>query len=241
MRSVACVITLTGASGCGKSTIIKILQEIGESKKYGSEFKPVVIRKYTTREFRENEIRYIEQGKIDELDVKAVYGNDNVIRDEQGNLLPPEKQDEQRKRLLKKLKCDLVYEQYGNQYGIRFAELYECLKRGESPIVILNDVRTVEDVKVYLGKKCISMFIFRTTPNINDYQRMGQERHTRSIEIENRYKKATAIYRIYIENIHLFDKLILNVKEDSESLQVILDQLVEQICQKGQMFSNEMR
>lgn len=238
---MACVITLTGASGCGKSTIIKILQEIGDSKKDVLEFKPVVIRKYTTREFRENEKRYIEQGKMDELDIKAVAGIDNVIRDEQGHLLSPEKQDEQRKRLLKKLKCDLVYEQYGNQYGIRFAELYECLKRGESPIVILNDVRTVEDVKVYLGKKCVSLFVFRTTPNIKDFQQMGQERCTRGIEIENRFKKATAIYRIYIENIHLFDKLILNVKEGNESLRVILDQLVEQICQKGQMFSNEMR
>lgn len=238
---MACVITLTGASGCGKSTIIKILQEIGSSEKYCSQFKPVVIKKYTTRAFRKSELEAIREGKINELDIKAVYGDNNVICDEQGKMLSPEKQDEQRKRLLKKLKCDLVYEQYGNQYGIRFAELYDCLKRGESPIVILNDVRTVEDIRVYLGKKCVSMFIFRSAPNIDDYERMGEERHTSRIEVENRYKKATAIYRIYIENIHLFDKLILNVKDGTESLQAILEQLVEQICQKGPMFVNEKR
>lgn len=235
---MACVITLTGASGCGKSTIIRILKEIGKESKYSSDFKPIVIKKYTTRNFRENEIKAIQEGRMDELDVKAVYGIDNVVCDEQGNPLLPEKQDDQRKRLLKKLKCDLVYEQYGNQYGIRFAELYECMKRGESPIVILNDVRTVEDIKVYLGKKCLSMFIFRSSPDINEYKKIGQERHTSNIEIENRYRKATSIYRIYIENIQLFDKLILNVKQGDESLKIILEQLVEQICQKGQMFIN---
>ena len=92
---------------------------------------------------------------------------------------------------------------------------------------------------MYLGEKCVSLFIFRSAPDFNFYKKMGQERQTQNCEIENRYKKATAIYRIYIENIHLFDKLILNVKDGDDSLRIILKQLVGQICKKGMMFSNE--
>ncbi len=233
---MACVITLTGASGCGKSTIIKMLQKIGQSEKLGLVFSPVVIKKYTTRAFRENEIQTIRDGKIDDLDIKAVCGKDNVVFDENGLPLSFEKQNEKRRQLLKSKNCDLVYEQYGNQYGIQMAELYDYLKQGKSPIVILNDVRTVEDVKVFFGEKCVSLFVFRNSPNINEYTKMEQERQMGYSDVENRYKKATAIYRIYIENIHLFDKLILNVKDGYESLQIILEQLVEQICDKGRMF-----
>lgn len=236
---MACVITVTGASGCGKSTIINILQDIGKKEKYKFDFKPVVIKKFTTRKFRKSELFALKEGKLDELDVKAVFGDDNIVRDENGNPLDEDKQDEYRKQCIKKLNCDLIYEQYGNQYGIKFNELYECLKRDETPIVILNDVRTVEDVKVYFGKKSVSLFVFRNTPNFSFYEQMELKRQNGTEECDNRFEKAISIYRIYIENIHLFDKLVLNVKEGKESLEIILEQLVDEICQKGVMFSDE--
>lgn len=218
------VITITGPSRSGKSEVIKLLSKISEESKYNSIFKPVLIKKYTTREFRTNELEAIKTGKEDELDIAAVINSDNIVRD-----ADEKEAKEQRIQAFNRLGCDLVYEQYGNRYGIRLEKIYELLKNGFSPVVILNDIRTVEDIKTSLGKQCFSLFIFREIPNLQNYIKQAEKRNESRDVVNTRFEKATAIYRIYIENIHIFDKLILNVKEDTQSLEVILTQLIEHL------------
>src|SRR5947207_14147109 len=43
--------------------------------------------------------------------------------------------------------CDLVYEQYETRYGIEFKQLFDATANGYTPILIINDVRAVEDVR----------------------------------------------------------------------------------------------
>lgn len=107
--------------------------------------------------------------------------------------------------------CDLVYEQYGVRYGIESLSLFNALSTGISPVVILNDIRTVEDIRHTLGKIARSVFIFREGPKLTKHQEMAEVRGVLSqTDFENRFRKAQAIYRIYIENIHLFDHVIIN-------------------------------
>lgn len=107
--------------------------------------------------------------------------------------------------------CDLVYEQYGVRYGLELKTLFDHLVRGNSPIVILNDVRTVEDVRSALGGMVRSLFVFREGPRVESYRKLAQSRNVPNEEdLQRRFNKAQAIYRIYIENIHLFDHVIIN-------------------------------
>jgi guanylate kinase len=107
--------------------------------------------------------------------------------------------------------CDLVYEQYGVRYGFDSQKLFDSLAIGNSPIVILNDVRTVEDVRAALGPVVKSVFVFREGPSLEKYRELGHSRNVQNEEDFNRrFNKAQAIYRIYIENIHLFDHVIIN-------------------------------
>lgn len=99
-----------------------------------------------------------------------------------------------------------------------------------SPIIVLNDIRVVEDIKTYLGNKCISLFVFRNSPKLEEYMQLGELRQSSLDDVQTRYNKATAIYRIYIENIHIFDKLVLNVQNNLVSLSKILEQIVEASC-----------
>ena len=107
--------------------------------------------------------------------------------------------------------CDLVYEQYQVRYGLNSGKLFELVRDGRSPIVILNDVRTVEDVKAALGRTVRSVFVFREGPSLERLTELAAARGVRDQkDIERRFRKAQAIYRIYIENIYLFDHVILN-------------------------------
>ena len=227
------VITLTGASQCGKSQVIKILHKLGENPDYSSRgFYPITFQKYTTRDFRENEIIAIKSGKADTLDQKPVIGRWNEC-----DGIDAEQLHYKRIAAFNSKKCDLAYEQYGVSYGLKLEELYECLKKGQTPIVVLNDVRTVEDIKIKLGGQCFSLFIFREIPNKQHFIEIGKMRNESSDKTETRFKKAESIYRIYIENIHIFDKLILNVEKDTNSLEKILKNLVEYLCEPMKTFT----
>lgn len=193
---MAFVVTLTGPSQCGKSTIREFFMN-----KENSKFHPVIFKKYTTRSARQSD--------------------DDVICVEN---LPP--------------KCDLVYEQYGVRYGLRFDDLYEHLEKGESPIIVLNDVRAVEDVRTALCPQVVSLYLYRQPPNLLQFIEEERRRAKQTMSdneiiniAQSRFDKAKSIYRIYIENIHLFDHVILNVG-DKFFTEKQVDQIVKSLSQK---------
>ena len=107
--------------------------------------------------------------------------------------------------------CDLVYEQYGVRYGLPSSVLFDALRDGISPLVIINDVRLVEDIRRACGSIVRSVFVFREGPDLRRSMELAAKRGKDAmLEAETRYRKAQAIYRIYIENIHLFDHVVLN-------------------------------
>ena len=107
--------------------------------------------------------------------------------------------------------CDIIYEQYKVRYGICLDEIFILLAKGISPIIILNDVRTVEDVQDALKGLVKSFFVFRQSPTLENHRLLAKSRGVNNeSEIEQRFRKAQAIYRIYIENIYLFDHVIIN-------------------------------
>lgn len=176
---MANIITLTGASHCGKSYVRNMfLQEANDH------FKPVLFVKETTRAERVNDDDVIHVDNISD-------------------------------------KCDFVYEQYGVRYGFSLGDLYRHLKVGESPIIVVNDVRAVEDLQTAAGDFVVSLFVYRRPPILKAFEneeiaRMrdvcGKEEQEHALlSAKTRMEKAGAIHRIYIENIHLFNNVILNL------------------------------
>lgn len=130
--------------------------------------------------------------------------------------------------------CDLVYEQYGVRYGMQMKNLYEYLEAGKTPIVVVNDIRAVEDIKSALGSLVYSIFLYRKPAVYEDFYMEEKERYTEKSEKDieknarTRFEKAQAIYRIYIENIHLFDKVILNTTNNKDSAKKQVECIVNQ-------------
>ena len=126
--------------------------------------------------------------------------------------------------------CDLKYIQYGACYGIALNTILEHIMAGKSPIVILNDVRAVEDVKNVFGGIVRSLFVFRESPNDNRFQEIANAKGLDPKEIKPRLQKAQTLYRIYIENIHIFDHVIINSGTLSE-LRLQVNQIVASLQQ----------
>ncbi|MAX27487.1 MAG: hypothetical protein CMJ19_23565 [Phycisphaeraceae bacterium] len=109
-------------------------------------------------------------------------------------------------------KLDLVYQQYDYRYGLSSNEILNQLRNGYSPIIVLNDVRLITEVKRLFGTLVLSLFLYRKTPQIKEFFLDAINRGDENTEeLEKRFKKAYAIYRIYIENIYLFDSVLINM------------------------------
>lgn len=181
------IVTITGPSQSGKSLvmnkIIHLAKKINSSER---QFFPQKIKKYTTRRLRLEELTQIEKGEV--IDVEFT------------NRIPDI--------------CDLVYQTYGIRYGLATKNLEEHLAGGISPIVVINDIRAVEEIRRAFSGRVLSLFVFRKIPELEDFKKEAKGRgNVTEQEIWARYEKAIAIYRTYIENISIFDHVILNAVE----------------------------
>jgi guanylate kinase len=127
--------------------------------------------------------------------------------------------------------CDLVYELYAVRYGLQLSTVFDLIMKGLSPVIILNDIRAVEDVRNSWRGLVRSVFIYREVPSLAKYRALVEKRGVKN-EMESmlRYQKAQAIYRLYIENIHLFDHVILN-SGSFEDLEAQVKQIVKGLRQ----------
>lgn len=105
--------------------------------------------------------------------------------------------------------CDLVYQLYDRLYGLEMRTLFDLVAQGKSPLVILNDVRVVEDVRNAFRELVESVFIFRQNPLSKEYRKELLDSRGEEDGLQ-RFLKAQTIFRTYIENIHLFDHVIIN-------------------------------
>lgn len=178
------VITLTGPSGCGKSYVIDRIMELEQKfALQGVNFYPVRIPKYVTRPLRSKEIKDQLEGK--EIDVISLESMPET--------------------------CELKYQSYGTKYGLELSSVRTHLKNGKFPVIVINDVRVVEELKKEFPEQVLSLFLFREIPRRDSYFKEASTRgNVTSTETEERFNKATAIYLTYIENIGLFNRVIIN-------------------------------
>ena len=192
-KNNAFIITLTGPSMSGKSYVIDRIMELKEKFYVENQiiFRPASIPKYTTRPYRIEEIRDMSEGK--RVDVVSC----EKIPDD----------------------CELKYQTYGKKYGVSLKNIKRHLDNGESPIIIINDVRVVEEIKKSFPQQVLALFLFREIPKLSSFEKTANVRgNTSKDETIDRYNKATAIYRTYIENIALFDRVILNPNRSDNSI-----------------------
>ena len=187
------IITLTGPSACGKGLITEAIVEYSKKlQKQGIDFCPYMFTKDVTRSYRFKE-------------ALSILNNENI--DVNSVTTIPESDD-------------LVYRTYGDEYALSTESLTRALEENKSPIVVINDVRVVEELKKIYKGRVLSLFIFRhIIPDVEQHKKASADRGAVSAQKTlSRYEKAVALYRVFIENIHIFDRVILNVRENDIEL-----------------------
>lgn len=185
------IITITGPSLSGKSLLVKKIKNLARTLKGNNySFSPVVICKETTRDLRIEEIKSLDKNiNIDVNPVGQISNN-----------------------------CDLVYQSYGMHYGLNTKTIEKELKDGKSPIAVINNIKAVEELKQVFPNQVLSIFVFRRIPDFVDFEKVARLRGNISeSEVYARCEESRTIYRMYIENIALFDKVLLNTIEYSKS------------------------
>lgn len=170
-----------GPSQSGKSFVIKkILNNAVDG------FKPKLVAKQTTRAYRSEEQEALNKGE--DIDVVRV----------------PE------------ITADLAYQTYGKRTGVEISTLINIANQGNVPVVVINDIMAMAKLK----KECyhrdkevcvLSIFLFRRIPVKDEYFAESRRRgNVDDKETEQRFDKAKTVYRIFIENMHMFDYVMLN-------------------------------
>ena len=175
------IISLMGPSQSGKSFVIK---KFIHNACAG--FVPQLVPKQATRQLRQEEVEALARG--DMIDVEHV----------------------------EEITADLCYQTYGERTGVEIDKLISIANSGRVPIVVINDIMAIAKLKKECQKRdksicVISVFLFRSIPVKKEYFRESRRRgNVNKSETEQRFDKAKTVYRIYIENMHMFDFVMLN-------------------------------
>ncbi len=119
---------------------------------------------------------------------------------------------------------DILYEQYGIHYGLSSSSIWRCLRNNHHAFVIVNDIRAIEDVKETFGVLAVTCYLYRClSPAI--LRALARKRTSAGTdpgllrrETERRIAKLSVMYQKYIENISLFDHVILNTSSRRDLL-----------------------
>lgn len=118
--------------------------------------------------------------------------------------------------------CDYRYFQYGDEYGFQSQAIYDCIKRGKKPIAIVNNEQTLRKLHKSFGENVKSYFIHRGKPSLMKLISICNSRGVTDPKvIQSRFEVANNIYKIYTDNIRLFDSIILNIGDLSETRKIV--------------------
>ncbi len=197
------LIILSGISGSGKSVIGDILV---------NEHNYAYINKYVTRDFREEEIEAVNQGKP--IGIRPVVGRYNKA------------DDKIKKQAFLNLRLPLSYINYDNYYGFSKDDIDNYLKNGRNAVIIVNDIALIHDLKNLYDGNCFACYVHRFNPkNKHIFMEIAKQRGDTPENAEKRYQKAIKDFDRYTNNISLYDYTLLNTENKHDKLLQMLQNL----------------
>lgn len=126
-------------------------------------------------------------------------------------------------------KYDYVYQTYGYKYGIERQQIDAALKREQHHFIICNDISTIKSLKRDYGNEIKVIFHYFDAP----YEVLFDIQKKRGIEddeINERLAKTKILYRLFVEEWHLFDGALTNyLNENPIDLKLRMEDLLSDL------------
>ncbi len=139
--------------------------------------------------------------------------------------------------------CEYRYIQYDKEYGLSPRMLAEYKKSGKIPVTIINNLGVLKQLRSKFGNSMKSYFVHRRKPSRGEFTEIYLRERGGVPDpsvIEKRYQTALEIYRMYPNEIMLFDNIIFNVGDGFDEVKEILHQIFEQPVQPRNLRGNKI-
>lgn len=128
-----------------------------------------------------------------------------------------------------------VYSMNNKIYGFKAEDIINCLKQGRNVFFIMSDIRVIDEIKKYFGAYVSVVYVFRNMTDeefdsiLDERDAKGREEKQAIADDTERKIRKNRLYLIqrqYVENISLFDHVILNRKDKSSEMLVQVQNIV---------------
>lgn len=121
--------------------------------------------------------------------------------------------------------CDIVYENYGDKYGIKTSQIWEGLGNGIFQVVVVSNVEAINKLRDIFGELVLLVYV-HSEVDADDYRRIEAERksdpeYLDTEYVERRAKNYKLAFDIFLENYLAFNHVLIN----SGSSDNLIDQM----------------
>lgn len=139
--------------------------------------------------------------------------------------------------------CEYRYVQYDKEYGLSPKMLADYKKSGKIPVTIINNPGVLRKLRSKFGNSMKSYFVHRRKPSRGEFTEIYLRERGGVPDpsvIEKRYQTALEIYRMYPNEIMLFDNIIFNVGDGFDEVREILHQIFEDPIEPRNLQGNKI-
>jgi len=117
---------------------------------------------------------------------------------------------------------DFIYSMNENFYAFKIDDIVGALKEGRNVFLILSDIRVLQLIKAYFGEFLSIIYLYRNMSS-TDLDLILDERQKNKLPISSAEKRIRGfrlyqIQRQYVENISLFEHVILNSRDRPDEM-----------------------
>jgi ribose 1,5-bisphosphokinase PhnN len=180
---------IVGSPASGKDELIAAVNTIGS-------LHAEIVPKHTNRKWRTGD------------DNEMICGE---IPDKQNRLIKNSKYDLDH--------CDIVYENYGDKYGIKTTGIWDKLRHGIIQVLVVSNKEALNQLKGKFGDLAVVVYVYSKVTREEYLQREKTKQEQKKegeakYQIDEEYLKIRAenfdmSWKIYVDNFMLFDHVLI--------------------------------
>ena len=112
-------------------------------------------------------------------------------------------------------KCDVVYENYGDRYGIETVKIWKGLKRGIFQVLVVSNVDAINKLRTIFGGLIILVYV-HSEIQPDEYQNTESKHGYEQEYIKRRVTEYNKAFRSYLRNFLAFKHVFIYTDSDED-------------------------